>query len=315
MIPRLKQDRHITLGVVQAAGPAGISPHEQWRRITPLIHEAAAGGADLILLPELILCPYFCQQPATSQHLWQARMLAEPVPGTGTGWFTPAVHKLACELDVAIVASVYERGIDQHFFNTSFLSTPQQEVAGKYRKVHLPEDPKYWERSYFQAGTGFTQWPTTFGQADVMLGPMVCYDQWYPEAARVQALAGAELLMYPTAIGFDAQEPEDEQHRQLEAWRIVQQSHAVTNMVFVAAANRVGVEGDLRFWGHSLICEPGGHILAEADGKSEQVLLAELALEKIGALRKIWPLLADRVPQAYGPLLNPSAPKADNDKP
>lgn len=295
----------LTLAAIQCAVPGGICPPDQADRVISLIDQAADNGATLIVLPELITARYFPQYEATPDQLEQAHKLAQTIPASNPDDFTAKLHAQAKRRGIQIIASIYERVDEQQFYNTLVLITPESQVAATYRKVHIPDDPKFYERPYFASGSSHTVWPIP----DLTLGPMVCYDQWYPEAARVATLAGAQALIYPTAIGWDHEEPEAEQQRQLDAWITIQRSHAIANMVFVVACNRVGQEDSLTFWGHSFIAAPGGEILVQADGHREQIITAELDLEQIQQLRSIWPLLSDRRPAVYESLTQPIPPR------
>ncbi|MDZ7805049.1 carbon-nitrogen hydrolase [Thiohalophilus sp.] len=261
------------------------------------IREAAGAGARLILLQELHTGPYFCQRedPALFD-------LAEPIPGPTT----EQLGALAAELKVVIVASLFEKRAAGLYHNTAVVLEADGRIAGIYRKMHIPDDPGYYEKFYFTPGDlGFTPIDTSVGR----LGVLVCWDQWFPEAARLMALAGAELLLYPTAIGWDENDSAEEQQRQLEAWQLSQRAHAVANGLPVLACNRTGVETDpvtgdrIRFWGHSFIAGPQGEILAEAPADEEQRLITELDLARSDSVRRLWPYLRDRRIDAYDDLL------------
>jgi N-carbamoylputrescine amidase len=278
----------VRVGVVQMAG-------EQQRevnleRAVAGIREAAAQGAELVCLQELFATPYFCQ-------LEDARLfdLAEPVDGpTNT-----AVARAAKEAGVSVLSSFFERRAPGLYHNTALLFGPDGRALGMYRKMHIPDDPQYYEKFYFTPGDlGFVSLQT--GQLRV--GPLVCWDQWYPEAARLTALAGAELLLYPTAIGWLPEDKASHGEAQLSAWQTIQRSHAIANGVFVVVANRIGVErsGDraIEFWGRSFICDPYGRVIAEA-GSDATVLVAECDLGLIEQARRGWPFLRDRRIDAY----------------
>lgn len=262
------------------------------------IRKAAAGGAALVVLQELHMAPYFCQteDPANFDR-------AEPIPGPAT----EAFGTLARELGVVLVTSIFERRAAGVYHNTAVVLDADGSIAGRYRKMHIPDDPGYYEKYYFTPGDlGFHPVSTSL----CSLGVLVCWDQWYPEAARLMALAGADLLVYPTAIGWDPNEPEDEGERMLDAWMTVQRSHAVANGVPVLCANRVGFEpapgrpGDgIRFWGNSFITGPSGEILARAGSGGEAVLTAEIDLERNEHVRRVWPFLRDRRIDSYADLL------------
>ncbi len=265
--------------------------------IADRVAEAARAGARLVLLQELHNGPYFCQQedPALCD-------LAEPIPGPSTEW----LGQLAAGHRVVIVGSLFERRAAGLYHNTAVVLEADGTLAGRYRKMHIPDDPGFHEKFYFAPGDlGFPPIDTSVGR----LGVLVCWDQWYPEAARLMALAGAELLLYPTAIGWDRNDDEAERQRQLDAWRTVQRGHAIANGLPVLACNRVGFEPPplaggpgIDFWGHSFICGPQGELLAEA-GPEETLLLGEIDLDRSEQLRRIWPFLRDRRVDAYKGLL------------
>lgn len=262
------------------------------------IREAAAAGARLILLQELHNSAYFCQ---TADPV--GFDLAEPIPGPST----LRLGGLARELGVVIVGSLFERRAAGLYHNTAVVMDSDGSLAGLYRKMHIPDDPGYYEKFYFTPGDlGFEPIATSLGR----LGVLVCWDQWYPEAARLMALAGAEILLYPTAIGWDPDDSPEEQARQLEAWVGVQRGHAIANGLHVAVCNRVGFEADpsggtagARFWGHSFVCGPQGEILAQARGQTPQVVCARVDRTRTEQVRRLWPFLRDRRIDAYGDLL------------
>ncbi|MDI9245684.1 carbon-nitrogen hydrolase [Marinobacter sp. CHS3-4] len=267
-----------------------------------LVRHAASDGHQLVVLQELHATRYFCQTEDT-----RVFDLAEPVPGPTT----KRLEALAKELEVVIVGSVFERRMNGVYHNTAVVFDSDGTMAGMYRKMHIPDDPGFYEKFYFTPGdatfnngdSGFTPIDTSVGR----LGVLVCWDQWYPEAARLMALAGAELLIYPTAIGWDVTDDPDEQARQLEAWVTVQRGHAVANNLPVIAPNRTGTEPDpsgatdgIRFWGNSFICGPQGEFLTRADESSETVLSATIDRHRSESIRRIWPYLRDRRIDAYG---------------
>ncbi|WP_275097550.1 carbon-nitrogen hydrolase [Sedimenticola hydrogenitrophicus] len=256
--------------------------------ISERIRRAATAGGQLVLLQELHNTPYFCQTEET--RLFD---LAEPIPGPSTELFSA----LAAQLGVVIVSSLFEKRAAGLYHNTAVVFDSDGRLAGRYRKMHIPDDPGFYEKFYFTPGDlGFRPIDTSLGR----LGVLVCWDQWYPEAARLMALAGAELLLYPTAIGWDPGDSEEEQKRQRDAWVTVQRGHAVANGLPVAACNRVGHEADpsghsqgIRFWGNSFICGPQGELLGEA-GVNEDILLVDVDLRRSESVRRIWPFLRDR---------------------
>ena len=262
------------------------------------IRVAAGGGAKLVLLQELHATPYFCQteDPACFD-------LAEPVPGPSTECF----GALAAELGIVIVVSLFEKRAEGVYHNTAVVLDADGSIAGRYRKMHIPDDPGYYEKYYFTPGDlGFEPIDTAAGR----LGVLICWDQWYPEAARLMALAGAELLLYPTAIGWDMYDDEIERHHQRDAWLTVQRGHAIANSLPVLVCNRTGHEpdpsgqsGGIRFWGNSTVIGPQGEILAQAASDTAEVLVTDIDLGRGGELRRVWPWFRDRRIDAYHDLL------------
>lgn len=257
------------------------------------VREAAQQGAKLVCLPELFRSRYFCQTENIEQF-----SLAEPVPGPSTAMFCD----LARELDVTLVVSLFEKRAAGIYHNTAAVIDADRGYVGKYRKMHIPDDPRYYEKFYFTPGDlGFRSFVTSSGA----LGVLVCWDQWYPEAARLTALRGAELLIYPTAIGWHLEEKDEHGTQQLEAWQTVQRSHAVANGCFVVSVNRVGFEpdpggnGGIEFWGGSFVAGPGGEIIAAAPQDREAVLMADIDLGRIDRTRVQWPFFRDRRIDAY----------------
>jgi N-carbamoylputrescine amidase len=258
------------------------------------IREAAQQGAELVCLQELFAGPYFCQ--VEEAGLFD---LAEPVDGPTNR----AIAAAAKQARVSVLSSFFERRAPGLYHNTAVLFGAGGEALGMYRKMHIPDDPQFYEKFYFTPGDlGFVSLET----GSLRVGPLVCWDQWYPEAARLTALAGAEILLYPTAIGWLPEDKEVYGKDQLSAWQTIQRSHAIANGVFVVAVNRVGTEksGDrsIEFWGRSFICDPYGRVIAEAD-QGASVLVAELDLGLIEQARRGWPFLRDRRIDAYGGLL------------
>jgi N-carbamoylputrescine amidase len=260
------------------------------------IREAAQMGAKLVLLQELHTSLYFCQHESTALF-----DLAEPIPGPSTVF----LGELAKELGIVLVGSLFERRAPGLYHNTAVVLERDGSLVGTYRKMHIPDDPGYYEKFYFTPGDlGFTPIQTSVGK----LGVLVCWDQWYPEAARLMALAGAEMLLYPTAIGWNPDDDADEQARQREAWVTIQRAHAVANGLPVLVANRVGLETDptaqtrgSRFWGHSFVAGPQGEFLAKA-GEGPEVLVLDVDLARSENVRRWWPFLRDRRIDAYGDL-------------
>ncbi len=260
------------------------------------IHEAAAGKADLVVLPELHLGPYFCQNE-DFQHF----ALSQPIPGPSTELLSAA----AKQAGVVVVATIFERRAPGLYHNTAVVFDKDGGIAGKYRKMHIPDDPGFYEKYYFTPGDlGFKPVNTSIGK----LGVLICWDQWFPEAARLMALSGADMLIYPTAIGWDPQDGEDEQQRQLEAWVTCQRAHAVANGIPVIACNRVGFEQapdsdkGIQFWGNSFIAGPQGEIICRANAVDDTWLSAPLDLARSERVRQIWPFLRDRRIDEYGGL-------------
>lgn len=261
------------------------------------VKDAVAQGAKLVLLPELHLGPYFCQTEDCSRF-----DLAEPIPGPTT----EILGVLAKELGIVIVASLFERRAPGLYHNTAVVLEKNGSLAGKYRKMHIPDDPGYYEKFYFTPGDiGFKPITTSLGK----LGVLVCWDQWYPEAARLMALAGADLLLYPTAIGWNPDDDADEQQRQLQAWITIQRAHAVANGLPVISCNRIGHEPDpsgqtrgIMFWGNSFVAGPQGEILCQANEKEERVMVVEINRRRSEDVRRIWPYLRDRRIEEYGGL-------------
>jgi N-carbamoylputrescine amidase len=263
-----------------------------------MIRQAAARGATLVVLQELHAGPYFCQveDPALFD-------LAETIPGESSR----IIAELASELGLVIVASLFERRAPGLYHNTAVVFEKDGTIAGIYRKTHIPDDPGYYEKFYFTPGDlGFNPVKTSMGT----LGVLVCWDQWYPEAARLMALAGADLLIYPTAIGWDPVDSQAEKDRQREAWITVQRGHAVANGLPLLAANRVGIEtlpqqshAGIQFWGSSFAAGPQGEILAEASLNREEVVVVDIDMGRSETVRRIWPFLRDRRIDAYGDLL------------
>ena len=262
------------------------------------IRDAARRGAALVLLQELHTGVYFCQTEDTSRF-----DQAEPIPGPSSD----ELGKLAKELGVVIVASLFERRAAGLYHNTAVVLERDGSIAGRYRKMHIPDDPGYYEKFYFTPGDlGFTPIATSVGT----LGVLVCWDQWYPEAARLMALHGAELLLYPTAIGWDPRDADTERTRQREAWITIQRAHAVANGLPVIVANRTGQEPDpsgqspgIRFWGSSFVAGPQGEIVAQAATDEPTVLVTEVSRKRSEDVRRIWPFLRDRRIDAYHDLL------------
>lgn len=287
--------RKIKIGLVQQTASADIAENQD--RLAQHIALLAQQGADLIVLQELHNSLYFCQTENTNNF-----DLAEPIPGPSTDFY----GKLAKEHHVVLVSSLFEKRAPGLYHNTAVVFERDGSIAGKYRKMHIPDDPAYYEKFYFTPGDlGFAPIKTSVG----ILGVQVCWDQWYPEGARLMALAGAEILIYPTAIGFESSDTPEEQARQREAWITVQRGHAVANGLPVVAVNRVGHEPDpsgqtrgISFWGSSFVAGPQGEILAQASTNKPEDLLVELDLAHSENVRRWWPFLRDRRIEMFGDL-------------
>lgn len=278
-----------TLGLVQMRMSADAG--DNFRRAEQGIRNAAQEGANVVCLPELFLGPYFCQ---TEDHQWFS--LAEPIPGPST----ERLAKLAGELGVVIIASLFEKRAEGLYHNTTAILDADGSYLGKYRKMHIPDDPNYYEKFYFTPGDlGYLSWDTRHLKA----GVLICWDQWYPEAARLTALTGAQVLFYPTAIGWLVPEKAEYGASQQAAWETIQRSHAIANGVFVAAVNRVGVEPGpnqgIEFWGGSFVAAPNGEILAKA-GSGEEILIVPIDTSRTDFARTHWPFLRDRRVESYG---------------
>jgi len=268
------------------------SPGANLQKAAALIEDAAERGAQVVCLPELFRSQYFCQREDVALF-----DLAETVPGPTT----EALGKVAKALGVVVVAPVFERRAPGVYHNSAAVIDARGEVVGLYRKMHIPDDPAYYEKFYFTPGDlGFRAFDTQVGRIAVL----ICWDQWYPEGARLAALHGPSILFYPTAIGWHPTEKEQFGFAQRDAWRTIQRGHAIANGVYVAAVNRVGLEktaggAGLEFWGSSFICDPFGVVVAEASGEREEILLAEVDLARLENVRRSWPFLRDRRIDAY----------------
>ena len=291
MTTRAGAPRQTTVGLVQMSMTA--DPQANLEKAIARVREAAGRGATLICLPELFRTLYIGQRE--DHDLFN---LAEPVPGPST----EVLGKVARELEVVIVASLFERRAPGLYHNTAVVLDADGKVAGMYRKMHIPDDPSYYEKFYFTPGDlGFKAFDTAAGR----IGTLVCWDQWYPEGARLTALQGAAILFYPTAIGWHPAEKAQYGPQQLDAWRTIQRSHAIANGCYVAAVNRIGFEqldgqgAGLEFWGHSFLADPFGVVLAEAPADGEAILVAPLDLKRLEDVRRNWPFLRDRRVDAY----------------
>jgi N-carbamoylputrescine amidase len=302
----MTEQREYAIGLVQMR--MGAEPEANFASAIEHIREAARLGANVVCLPELFRTQYFCQRE--DLRLFD---LAEPIPGPSTA----RLAEVARELGVAVIASLFERRAPGLYHNTAVTLNADGAIAGVYRKMHIPDDPLYHEKYYFAPGDlGFHAVDTDFGR----VGTLVCWDQWYPEAARLTALQGAEAIFYPTAIGWHPAEKAEFGAAQYEAWQTIQRAHAIANGVYVAGVNRVGLEhGEiilphrdvsgsratgpgLEFWGGSFLADPFGRVIAKASHDAEEILIGEIDLALIEETRRNWPFLRDRRIDAYGPL-------------
>ena len=275
------------IGIIQQRCSDNVSANKE--RLAQHIREAASAGAELVVLQELHNSLYFCQTEDTEKF-----DLAEPIPGPSTAFY----GSLAKELGIVIVTSLFERRAAGLYHNTAVVMERDGSIAGKYRKMHIPDDPAYYEKFYFTPGDlGFHPIDTSVGR----LGVQVCWDQWYPEGARLMALQGAEILIYPTAIGYESSDSDEEKQRQREAWTTVQRGHAVANGLPVVAVNRTGHEADpsgqtngIGFWGSSFVAGPQGEMLYRAPESEEAVVVVDVDMRRSENVRRWWPFLRDR---------------------
>lgn len=272
---------------------ASANPDDNLARAVSFVEQAAELGAEVISLPELFRSQYFCQREDASLF-----NLAEPVPGDST----EAIGRVAREKKVTVIAPIFERRAAGLYHNSAVLIDTEGRVSGVYRKMHIPDDPAYFEKYYFTPGDlGFRAFDTPVGK----IGTLICWDQWYPEGARLTALRGASIIFYPTAIGWHPHEKDAYGAAQRNAWQTIQRSHAIANGVYVAAVNRVGHEkpsdegAGIEFWGSSFLCDPFGVVIAEGSIDREQVLIGEVDLNRIEDVRRNWPFLRDRRIDAY----------------
>ncbi|MFH1497462.1 MAG: carbon-nitrogen hydrolase [Verrucomicrobiota bacterium] len=287
----------VTLGLLQHA--CGPDPKANLQKNLSLVEQAAKQGAQIICTQELVTSQYFCQ---SEEHRFFD--LAEPIP---SGPSTQAYQAIAKKHGVVIIASLFEKRASGLYHNTAIIVDADGSLLGIYRKMHIPDDPLFYEKFYFTPGdTGFKAWDTKFGR----IGVLICWDQWYPEAARLTSLQGAEILFYPTAIGWHPSEKSEYGVNQHGAWETIQRSHAVANGCYVAAINRIGHEvidgvgGDgLEFWGQSFVAGTSGQILAKASVDQEEILLVPVEMDKVDVTRTHWPFLRDRRIDAYGNLV------------
>jgi N-carbamoylputrescine amidase len=290
--PSAARDSKFTVGLVQMS--CTTNPDENLQKAIKGIREAASKGAEIVCLQELFRSQYFCREEKA--ELFD---LAECIPGPST----EALSSVAKELQVSVVASLFEKRAQGLYHNTAAIIDADGALIGTYRKMHIPDDPLYYEKFYFTPGDlGFKNFETRFSR----IGVLVCWDQWYPEGARITSLQGANVLFYPTAIGWHPSEKAEFGEAQLDAWRTIQRAHAIANGVFVAAVNRTGFEGSsdngLEFWGNSFVSDPFGRVIQQASASEETVLIAECDPKHMDDVRRNWPFLRDRRIDAYGPI-------------
>ncbi|MCU1285615.1 MAG: hydrolase, carbon-nitrogen family [Acidobacteriales bacterium] len=298
----MSDNEQYRVGLIQMS--CSPDPDENLARACAKVREAAKLGAQVICLPELFRTQYFCQRE--DAELFD---LAEPIPGPST----QAIADVAREMKVVVVASVFEKRARGLYHNTAAMLDSDGTLKGIYRKMHIPDDPLYYEKFYFTPGDlGFKAFDTAYGK----VGTLVCWDQWYPEGARLTALMGANLIFYPTAIGWHPSEKEKYGEAQHDAWRTIQRAHAIANGVFVAVVNRVGHEdGNIRgnvapvgqgleFWGGSFLADPFGRVLVEASHDKEEILIGEVDLKELEEVRRNWPFLRDRRIDSYGNIVH-----------
>jgi N-carbamoylputrescine amidase len=278
----------VTLGLVQMS--TGADPDANLAKAVQRIAAAAKKGAQIICLQELFRSNYFCQSEDSRNF-----QLAETIPGPST----EALRELARAKKIVVVASIFEKRSAGLYHNSAVVIDADGALVGQYRKMHIPDDPLYYEKFYFAPGDlGFPSFQTRYAKIAVL----VCWDQWFPEGARLAVLSGAEILFYPTAIGWIPREPRLVARNQREAWELIQRSHAVANGVYVAVTNRVGREAKIKFWGNSFVAAPFGEIVARGSSEREEIVIARCDLAKIAETRESWPFLRDRRVDAYGPL-------------
>ncbi len=281
---KLPHNKTITLGLIQTS--CSVDPSQNLKDAVQKISDASSKGAQIVCLQELFRSQYFCQVENTELF-----SLAETIPG-------PTTHvlcELASKLEIVIIAPLFEKRTEGIYHNTAVVIDADGTIVGKYRKMHIPDDPCFYEKFYFTPGdSGFQSFQTRYGR----IGVLICWDQWFPEAARLTALSGAQFIFYPTAIGFQAFDA-NEVAKQVSAWETVQRGHAIANGVFLASANRVGTENALTFWGRSFICNPFGEIMAQAGPSAEEILIVSCDLKEIETTRQNWPFLRDRRIDAY----------------
>ena len=282
----------LKVGLIQQANTDNLRTN--LKKLAENIENCAKAGAKLVVLQELHNTLYFCQTENTNYF-----DLAEPIPGPSTGFYSELAHAF----EIVLVTSLFEKRAPGLYHNTAVVFEKDGSIVGRYRKMHIPDDPEFYEKFYFTPGDlGFEPIQTSVGK----LGVLVCWDQWYPEAARLMALKGADILIYPTAIGWDPADEEDERNRQLNAWLTIQRAHAIANGLPVVVVNRVGHEPDpnhatqgIQFWGHSFVAGPQGEFLAAAGNQEPENLIAEINMKRSEHVRRWWPFLRDRRIDAY----------------
>lgn len=290
--PKSSRDSRFKIGLVQMS--CSTSSDANLERAIAGIKEAASKGAEIVCLPELFRSQYFCREENPDTF-----SLAESIPGPST----EALSAVAKSLQVSIVASLFEKRAQGLYHNTAAIIDADGSLLGIYRKMHIPDDPLYYEKYYFTPGDlGFQNFETRFSR----IGVLVCWDQWYPEGARITSMQGANVLFYPTAIGWHPYEKKEFGAAQLDAWRTIQRAHAIANGVFVAAVNRTGFEGPadngLEFWGNSFVADPFGRVIAQGNDHEETVVVVECDPKNMDEVRKNWPFLRDRRIDAYAPI-------------
>lgn len=267
------------------------NPLQNFEQTVEKIREAAAKGAQIICLPELFRSLYFCNIEDHDNF-----KLAEPIPGPST----QRLCQLAAELKVVIIASLFEKRAEGLYHNTTAVIDADGTYLGKYRKMHIPDDPGYYEKFYFTPGDlGYKVFSTQFAK----VGVLICWDQWYPEAARITALQGAEILFYPTAIGWAASQDAETNQAQYQAWQLIQRSHAIANGIHVVSVNRAGFENQMQFWGGSFIANPFGMVLYQANHENPEIIVQEIDLNQSDFYRTHWPFLRDRRIETYQPIM------------
>lgn len=285
--------RKIKVGLIQQS--VSLPVEQNMAKLKKNIEDVAGRGAELVVLQELHNTPYFCQTEDTEMFEY-----AEPIPGPSTDYY----GAIAKELGIVLVTSLFERRMAGLYHNTAVVFDKDGTIAGKYRKMHIPDDPAYYEKFYFTPGDiGFEPIETSIGK----LGVLVCWDQWYPEAARLMAMKGAEMLIYPTAIGWESTDTPEEKEHQRCAWETVQRGHAVANGMNVITVNRIGYEADpsgvtggIEFWGNSFVAGPQGEMLFRGSNKNEENTIVEIDIKRSEDVRRIWPFFRDRRIDSYG---------------